>query len=367
MTSRANDPGANRGGPASGLRSLPGPPPEEWRQRVGVLCALPAVLMERGVDPASVLAEAGLPADALDGPDRWVPFEAAVRALVAAARRADCPEIGVLVGQRFSLAQIGLLGELIRNSATVGAGLESYAVHQRLYSQGFAPHFDVSDGQARFGFVVFHPGVHGPAATYDLLLAAAVVAIRELCGAGWRPEAAYVPRERPRDVGAYREHFRCRLRFDADHAVIVFPARELERPIAGADPVRLRAVEAEVARQLDANLVPLLYRSLRVMLLEGDGRIPALAQEFSMHRRTLARRLRLQGTRFRAVLDDVRYEVARGLLLDTGLPVTHIAGSLGYADATAFTRAFRRWSGASPVKWRMHHKAAAEPAPIHGR
>lgn len=367
MTSSANDPGENRGGPAAGPLRLPGPPPEEWRQRVGVLCMLPAVLRERGVDPASVLAEAGLPADALDGPERWVPFEAAVRALAVAARMADCPEIGVRVGQRFSLAQIGLLGELIRNSENVGAGLESYAVHQRLYSQGFAPHLAVSGGQARFGFVVYHPHVHAPAATYDVLLAAAAVAIRELCGAGWKPEAVHLPREQPRDAGAYREHFRCRLRFDADHAEIVLPARDLDRPIAGADPVRRRAVEAEIARQFDGNLVPLLYRSLRVMLLEGDGRIPALAQEFSMHRRTLARRLRLQGTRFRAVLDDVRYEVARGLLLDTGLPVTHIAGSLGYADATAFTRAFRRWSGASPVQWRMHHKVAGEPKPPRGR
>ena len=334
----------------------PGPPPAEWRQRVGVLCSLPPVLAELGVDPASVLVGAGLPADALDGPDRWIPFHAGVRALVGAARRADCPEIGVRVGKRFALAQIGLLGELIRNSATVGDGLASYAVHQRLYSQGFAPHLSASGGRAKFGFVVYHPAVHDLAATYDVLLAAAVICLRELRGEGWRPEVVHLPRERPRDSGAYREHFRCRLAFDADHAAIEFPARELDRPNPGADPGRLRAAEAEVARQVDGNLLPVLYRSLRTLLLEGDDNVASLAQQFAMHRRTLARRLRLRGTTFLAVLDDVRFEVARSLLVDTALPVTRIASSLGYGDGTAFSRAFRRWSGTSPAVWRVRNK-----------
>ncbi len=364
MTGDSNPNDVGTGEERAGTQRAQGPQPEEWRQRVGVLCALPAVLAERGVDPAPVLIGAGLPADALDGPDRWIPFRAGVRALVDAARRADCPEIGVRVGKRFALAQIGLLGELIRNSATVGAGLESYAVHQRLYSQGFAPHLSVSAGHATFGFAVYHPATHDLAETYDVLLAAAVTCLRELRGADWSPATVHLPREHPRDPSGYREHFRCRLAFDADHAAIEFPARELDRPIPGADPDRLRAVEAEVAGQLDSNLLPVLYRALRTLLLEGDGRVASLAEQFAMHRRTLARRLRLRGTTFLAVLDDVRFEVARNLLADTALPVTRIASSLGYGDGTAFSRAFRRWSGTSPAQWRIRHKS---PAPARRR
>lgn len=360
MTRSANAVDAEDGEARADAHRVQGPPPEAWRQRVGVLCSLPPVLAELGVDPASVLIDAGLPADALAGPDRWILFEAGVRVLVEAARRADCPEIGVRVGKRFALAQIGLLGELIRNSATVGDGLASYAVHQRLYSQGFAPHLSVSAGRAKLGFAVYHPATHDLAATYDVLLAAAAASLRELRGADWNPEAVNLPRERPLDTGAYRAHFRCRLAFDADHAAIEFPARELDRPIAGADPDRLRAVEAEVARQFDGALLPLLYRALRTLLLEGDGKAASLAEQFSMHRRTLARRLRIQGTTFLAVLDDVRYEVARSLLVDTALPVTRIASSLGYGDGTAFSRAFRRWSGTSPAQWRLRNK---RPAP----
>lgn len=349
---------AKSGEAGTGARPVSGPPPAEWRQRVGVLCQLPVVLAERGLDPAPVLAGAGLAADALDSPDRWILFEAGVRVLVDAALKADRPEIGVRVGERFALAQIGLLGELIRNSATVGEALASYAVHQRLYSQGFAPHLQVSGGRATFGFAVFHPAAHDLAAAYDVLLAAAVTCLRELGGARWNPVAVHFPRERPVDAGAYRAHFRCGLVFDAEHAAIELPTRDLDRPIAGADPVRLHEVEREVMRQFDGNLLPLLYRALRTLLIEGDDKVSSLAEQFAMHRRTLSRRLRRQGTTFIAVLDDVRYEVARNLLVDTALPATRIAYSLGYADGTAFSRAFRRWSGTSPAQWRARHKSA---------
>jgi AraC-like DNA-binding protein len=56
------------------------------------------------------------------------------------------------------------------------------------------------------------------------------------------------------------------------------------------------------------------------------------------------------------VLDEVRYDTARHLLRLTDMPLLQVATSLGYADVTAFTRAFRRWSGASPGRFR--HDAA---------
>jgi AraC-like DNA-binding protein len=71
-----------------------------------------------------------------------------------------------------------------------------------------------------------------------------------------------------------------------------------------------------------------------------------------MHRRTLDRRLKTFAVNFQALNDEVRYEVARQLLDDTAIPVTAIAQSLHYNDTSAFTHAFRRWSGCSPTQWR---------------
>ena len=71
-----------------------------------------------------------------------------------------------------------------------------------------------------------------------------------------------------------------------------------------------------------------------------------------MHSRTLHRRLAASGTNFRTLVDECRYEMARQMLKDTDADVGHIASMLDYADTSAFARAFRRWSGTTPSRWR---------------
>jgi AraC-like DNA-binding protein len=69
-------------------------------------------------------------------------------------------------------------------------------------------------------------------------------------------------------------------------------------------------------------------------------------------RRTLNRRLSVLGVSFRELVDEVSFEIARQLLEDSAMQVIEIAALLGYAGASPFTRAFRRWSGTTPAEWR---------------
>ena len=71
-----------------------------------------------------------------------------------------------------------------------------------------------------------------------------------------------------------------------------------------------------------------------------------------MHRRTLNRRLKAEGTTFQHVLDEVRFEIARDLLSNSNVHLDDIAATLGYAAVTPFMRTFRRWSGTTPGQWR---------------
>jgi AraC-like DNA-binding protein len=72
-----------------------------------------------------------------------------------------------------------------------------------------------------------------------------------------------------------------------------------------------------------------------------------------MHPRALNRRLKAEGTTFRKLLNEVRFEVAGQLLLGTRMGVTEIAGALGYADTGAFSHAFSRMAGTPPHTWRV--------------
>ena len=68
--------------------------------------------------------------------------------------------------------------------------------------------------------------------------------------------------------------------------------------------------------------------------------------------RTLARRLEAQGYTFNSMLDEVRRELALAAVRESGLSLAEIALSLGFAEASTFYRAFHRWTGMPPARWR---------------
>ena len=81
-----------------------------------------------------------------------------------------------------------------------------------------------------------------------------------------------------------------------------------------------------------------------------------VADLLALHSRTLRRRLAAEGTSFNTVAAAVRFDIAQQLLRDTDMPLGEIANALGYADLTAFVRAFRGWAQCPPGQWREARK-----------
>jgi AraC-like DNA-binding protein len=325
---------------------------DTWRQRVGGMVEIPGLLRQFGATPAEVLSQAGLPADALDNAENRIPFTAADRLLGACMAATGCAHFGLLVGSRWGLSYFGALGELMRHSGTVGEALGHMAVYQHLNSDAGAVFLHEHEGTVSFGYAIYRKDVRHPDQIYDVAMAIACNLVRELCGPRWSASEVVFSRHESADQTPYRRHFRAPLHFDQDRSAVRFPAHWQERTIPGADPERRRTLAAALEAAHSVSLVSHLHRALRLLLLAGKSSGDELAQTLSLHRRTLNRRLEAQGTTFRKVLDDVRFEVARHLLEHTRAPINEIAAALCYAEVSAFMHAFRRWTGTTPAQWR---------------
>ena len=88
--------------------------------------------------------------------------------------------------------------------------------------------------------------------------------------------------------------------------------------------------------------------ALQQLLGTGAPGISDVARLLDLHPRTLQRRLADEGTTFAAVLDDVRRSAARRYLVTTDLPVSQVAGLLGFSEQAVLSRACRRWWGVTP-------------------
>ena len=91
--------------------------------------------------------------------------------------------------------------------------------------------------------------------------------------------------------------------------------------------------------------------------MEGKPKLAQVAQKIAMSSRTLERRLEEHGVAFNKLVDDTRRRFALNYLRDRKNTLTEIAFLLGYSEVSAFNRAFKRWTGSTPLDYR--HKISS--------
>ena len=174
-------------------------------------------------------------------------------------------------------------------------------------------------------------------------------------------------RPRPADAGPYEERFRAPVRFDAEWDRLRFTTAEWGAPIAGADATLARILE-EHAHVLAARLqtaptdfAGTVQRAIMAALPESAEE-ESVARSLHMSRRTLQRKLADEGTSFREVLDGVRRGLAESYLADRTVSIPEVAFLLGFSEQSSFHRAFQRWTGSAPGRWRRERSGLTATA-----
>jgi AraC-like DNA-binding protein len=271
---------------------------------------------------------------------------------------AECadPEVGLRAAERTQFARDDVLGHLIRHfiqvSSDLLAVLDLLARFWTGVSETTHTTVTVEPGGAQHGdgdVVVIRivPTVQPPPEVYDSVAGASCLLIQTLGGAQLRPIEVRLPRPRPARPERYEQFFA---------APVVFEAAQLELRYAHA---ALRAPASEHGLPDDDAHVPVASTSLgalaaqirvRVLatLAEGAPRLPIMARKLGVSARTLRRRLSEVRTSYAELVDEARRERALSLASRAELDVARLAELTGFADASTFARAFRRWTGQGP-------------------
>ena len=322
---------------------------------IGMLKSIPGVLRELGVDPRLLLAEAGFNEELFEGENNRISLRALGTLLRISALEARCPHFGLLAGSRVSLTHLGALGSALKSRDNLGAALR--LVETRLGWEGGALFRLYEDGgTVVLTFLPYDP--EGGGMVTEAVLAAITAVLRDLFGANWRPSEVYLPRRLPEDCRPYNTFFRAPVRFNEEVAALAIAVSDLDRSGSKARVTEPSEVaDAPLASEASADVVEELRRLLRVEMLTGGLSSARAAEHFAVHRRTLNRRLKARGAVFKTVADEVRFAVARQLLSDTDIPLAQVSAALSFSEAAAFTRAFARWSGLSPSRFRTQREA----------
>ena len=337
------------------------PKKPEARQRATSLLLLPPLLEERGIPLDGVLRGTGVTPDQLR-PDSFIPYAAFLAILDNASRLTGRDDIGLMLGQRQTLAALGPLGQVMRHAATLGEALAVFTAFQAGNSTGGAVYLLRADGGVILGYGVYDASVPVTPQIYDLVMAVGCNLIAELTGGAGGPEEILLSRATPPDPAPWQRLARCPVRFGQNQTGLRLRAATLDLLLPAASATlhdqalaRLFSGPGGPPPSISARVRHLL----RPMLLAGQSGMEDVAARLSLHPRALRRSLREDGTTFAALKDEVRYAAARELLLLGPLGLTDIAITLDCASASSFVHSFRRWSGQSPGEWRRRQRGPA--------
>ncbi len=147
------------------------------------------------------------------------------------------------------------------------------------------------------------------------------------------------------------------VRFAQKDDAVVYETTALETPLISADPALLEVFEGDARRRLAALAARdgVSGRVLTFLAARLKGTVPPLsvvASALAMSERSIQRSLSEENTTYRQLIDEVRKDLAIEHLSRPGASATDVAFLLGFSEPSAFTRAFRRWTGLAPTQFR---------------
>jgi AraC-like DNA-binding protein len=328
----------------------------DFRRSINSMQILAGLGAERGLGETQLLQDTGLTVEQLHEPRTEV--EAGQELQLVRNLLRGCPgqsELGALAGLRYHISSYGLWGFAMMSSPSLRAAVE---LGQRLLSLSFAfVRLELLEGPSSAELRVDADEI--PEGPRQFLLQRDLVAARqllnELCASPIPLLSVSFSFARPPHAGRLRDVFGCPVHFDAAHTGMRFSSAVLDLPLPQANAATVQTCE-QLCRDLLAQRRQRtgVAARIRQRLLRSDDAFPKLEQiaaEFGLTSRTLRRHLTSEGTTYRSLLDECRELLAEQLLGQLRLSVEEVAARLGYAEASSFIIAFRRWKGMTPRRF----------------
>ena len=336
--------------------------PIRWHGIESVGLAL-KVLNEAGISTRECLERTGIGADSLDDANARVRLPRELAFYRNVVRLSRDPLIGLRIGAEYRLAHYDMYGYALMSAASFRQVLE--------IALGYAPlaftffEYDLIEDGSEAILEITPLGEFGDCEMLlaDREMSATHAVFGEVMGRQLPLSRVHLT-DRPPDLKqGYRDHYRCEVAFGSERCHYAFP-----RELLGATPPRNNPATVEFAARRCELLVARLDRTstlveeVRQRMLDRPGRTPTpeeLASELHLSARSLRRHLADEGSSYRRITEEVRFELSKEYLEATVLDLSNIAALLGYSDAANFSHAFKRWSGMAPSTYRRNHNRTA--------
>ncbi len=309
-----------------------------------------------GHDPKALYRDAGIDPDLLNKPGARIPYARVNRIWAKATEIIDDPCFGLKAHNFWHPSYLHALGYAWLASHTLREAFNRFIRYLRIISE--IPFLKLEEDANGFTFLydVALLDMRIPAQV-DLGMATAIHICRLNFGEELKPKAVTFIHTEPPCAAEYQALFKSPVQFSAERDSMTFSLADVDKHLAGANPQLARLndqVMIEYLGKLDKdNIIDRVAAVTIDMLPSGGITDEKIAEHLNMSGRSLQRRLKEAGTTFRTILEGVRKDLASTYVHDPDIELVEVAFLLGFSDQSAFSRAFKRWTGNTPSEFRI--------------
>lgn len=320
------------------------------------------LLIQRGEDPLPLLARHNIPAAAQRDDQSFLVYRDMAALFEDTAKTLNFPELGLRLAEFQGMDILGPITVIARSAPTVGDASYSIARYLHLHCPAlklnYIPGMSGKQRTVRLNFTIEDGNGPYQLQAYELSLANMRQVMTLLCGEDFRPLSVHFMHDRASDKTIYDSVFQCPSHFRQPWCGFELPEAAFSLPLSSADHQTWQLAEHYLAAQQAPNPVSMtenVVRLINTLLPINQCHSEVIAAELSMHKRTMQRKLKSEGTTFEEILSQERQALATRYLADPNMPFSQIAGLLGYSEQSAFNRACRVWFGKTPRQYRLEH------------
>ncbi len=322
-----------------------------------VLSGYTGLAAELGFSADAYLDRHGIKPTQLSDGREVVLFQAFADLLEDIAVSERCSDFGFRLARAQTPMRSGMVSQLLLVCPTIGDALQHFISFQHLYSESVRWALFAENG---IWFMRRRDRDEAYRAKPQLILFSitlAIKGIRSIAGPNWKPLGVYFDNDHYQELGAIRRLYDAPVFVNAGFNEIAFSESDLKLPIATHNPTLLQLLTRyfESLKGAEDTTTPVADRVKDLIRANLDGKrcsIEWVARELDMQPRSLQRALAKENVSFRDLLTNIRLDVASHLLANTKMNVSEISEMLGYANTSAFSRAFVKANGCSPSQKR---------------